>query len=162
MRAGRAALGALVALVLTGGYDGGVSTVAAADKPAGGGPAAQAAAPAKPGGPAMMPKAPGAGSPLPPIAYESRGRRDPFAPVPVAKEKAASLEVRGVKLVGIIQGSQTLALVEAPDGLGYIVKPGDVLGNGRVTDVTGSSITFAVAGGDDKRETSLTLRLVRE
>ena len=90
-----------------------------------------------------------------------RTGRDPFSPVPVAKEKAG-LDVATTRLVGVIQGGQLLALVEAPDGLGYIVRPGDVLGNGRITDVTVSSITFAVAGQAGQRENSLTLRLARQ
>jgi Tfp pilus assembly protein PilP len=81
--------------------------------------------------------------------------------VSVAVEKSG-LDVATTKLVGIIQGQQLLALVEAPDGLGYILKPGDVLGNGRITDITANSVTFAVAGRAGQRETSLTLKLVKE
>ena len=110
---------------------------------------------------AVAPKIPEAGPPLPPIAYDSRGRRDPFRPVDVAKEKP-SFEVSTVKLVGIIDGRRRLALVEAQNGLGYIVKPGDVLGNGHVTDVTADSVTFAVTGSSTPRETSLTLRLAKD
>jgi len=111
--------------------------------------------------PAVLPSIPEAGPPLPPLTYEPKGRRDPFAPVPVIKEKAG-LDVATTRLVGIIQGGQLLALVEAPDGLGYILKPGDVLGNGRVTDVTMHSVTFAVAGQAGQHEPNLTLRLARE
>jgi Tfp pilus assembly protein PilP len=146
---------------LAAGCGGGASAPAPAGKPAGTEqPVAQA--PAVTPAPAATPKEQVATSPLPPIAYESKDRRDPFIPVPVAKEKVAGLQVGTVKLVGIIQGARLLALVEAPDGLGYIVKSGDVLGNGRVTDITSDSITFAVTGGADKRETILTLRLARE
>jgi Tfp pilus assembly protein PilP len=95
------------------------------------------------------------------LTYEPKGRRDPFSPVQVAVEKGG-LDVATTKLVGIIQGHQPLALVEAPDGLGYILKTGDVLGNGRITDITANSVTFAVAGRAGQRETSLTLRLVKE
>src|SRR5262249_44014932 len=126
---------------------------------------------------AVAPKMSEVGPPLPPIAYDSRGRRDPFRPadraqgsrgrraafrpVDVAKEKP-SFEVSTVKLVGIINGRRLLALVEAQNGLGYIVKPGDVLGNGHVTDVTSDSVTFAVTGSSTPRETSLTLRLAKD
>ena len=108
-----------------------------------------------------MPRIPEPGPPLPPLAYEARGRRDPFAPVQVAKEKTG-LEVGTVKLVGIISGSRPLALAETPDGLGYILKQGDVLGNGRVTEVTANSVTFAISGRAAQRETSLTLRIGRD
>jgi len=110
---------------------------------------------------AISPKTPDPGPPLPPIAYDSRGRRDPFRSVDIAKEKS-SFEVSTVKLVGIINGRRLLALVEAQNGLGYIVKPGDILGNGHVTDVTSDSITFAITGSSQPRETSLTLRLAKD
>ena len=111
--------------------------------------------------PTVRPKMIAPGPALPPLSYEAKGRRDPFVPLVLAKEKVG-LEVNTVKLVGIIDGQQLLALVEAPDGLGYIVKPGDVLGNGHVTDVTASSITFAVSGPPGQSGTSLTLRLPKE
>jgi hypothetical protein len=117
-------------------------------------PAPKSGAPAPKGSEAARP-------PLPPMTYDAKGRRDPFTPIQIAKEKITGLDVSTVKLVGVISGSHLLALVEAPDGLGYIVKSGDVLGNGRVTDVAPTSITFTVAGAD-KKDTSLTLRLVRE
>lgn len=120
-----------------------------------------AAAQQKPATPAVMPRAAEPGPPLPPLTYEPKGRRDPFTLVPVAVEKGG-LDLTTTRLVGIIQGHQLLALVEAPDGLGYILKPGDVLGNGRITDMTANSVTFAVAGRAGQRETSLTLRLVKE
>lgn len=125
---------------------------------------AQTAPASKPVAPAA-PKAPEpAAQSVPPMTYDAKGRRDPFAPIQLAKEKITGLDVGTVKLVGVISGSHLLALVEAPDGLGYIVKAGDVLGNGRVTEVAPTSITFAVSSGSDKdkKETSLTLKLVRE
>ena len=73
---------------------------------------------------------------LPPIAYEPKGRRDPFTPIFVGKDNAG-LSVSAVKLTGVVGGGGGLmALVEAPDGIGYILKPGDVLGDGRVTGIT--------------------------
>ena len=37
------------------------------------------------------------------------------------------------KLTGIVRGpGTTLALVETQDGIGYILKPGDTLGDGRL------------------------------
>ena len=156
-------LGALALTWLAGGCGGSPSAPAVANKlavvEAQGPPAAPAQKPAMP---AVMPRAPEPRPPLPPLTYEGRGRRDPFSPVVLAPEKTSGLDVSTVRLVGIIQGHQLLALVEAPDGLGYILKPGDVLGNGRVTDITRSSVTFAVAGRGGQRDTSLTLRLAKE
>src|SRR5207248_2244884 len=75
----------------------------------------------------------------------SKGRRDPFAPVSLAAENKG-ITLTAAKLVGIVQGRPGLmALVEGPDGIGYILKPGDALGNGRVTAITAASVTFAVS-----------------
>jgi hypothetical protein len=128
-------------------------------RPPAGGPPAAAKAGQKAVLPAVKPKAPEPGPPLPPLAYESRGRRDPFAPVRVAKEdRPSGLEWSGLKLVGVINGQHPLALVEATGGLGYIVKPGDSLGQGLVTDITSDSVTIAVGGQASRRE-SVTLKL---
>ncbi len=166
MRAWRWALGTLAVgslAVACGG--GGSSAPPAANKVALGEqqPAAAQAAAQKPAAPAVMPRTPEPGPPLPPLAYEAKGRRDPFAPVQiqVAREKTG-LEIGAVKLVGIISGSQPLALVETPEGLGYIVKPGDAFGNGHVTEVTASSVTFAIRGRAAQRGTSLTLTIGRD
>jgi len=103
---------------------------------------------------------PGAGKALPPVAYEGKNRRDPFAPVSLATE-AKGINVTAAKLVGIVQGrGATLALVEGPDGVGYILKNGDALGNGRVTAITGTTVTFAVSAQPGQGPTTVTLRLV--
>ena len=91
-----------------------------------------------------MPKEPEPGPPLPPFSYDPKGRRDPFVPISLAKDKPG-LSIMTFKLAGVIRGRTLLALVEAPDGLGYILKPGDTLGDGRVTEITQSAVTFAVA-----------------
>jgi len=158
MRAWRWALGTLAAGSLAAGCGGGSPAPPAANKVALG---EQPVAPQKSAAPTVMPRTPEPGPPLPPLVYEARGRRDPFAPVQVVKEKTG-LEVGTVKLVGIISGSKPLALAETPDGLGYILKQGDVLGNGRVTEVTANSVTFAISGRAAERETSLTLRIGRD
>jgi hypothetical protein len=116
----------------------------------------------RPVAPAVMPRAPEPGPPLLPLTYEPQGRRDPFTPVVLPAVDKSGLDVATTRLVGIIQGRQLLALVEAPDGFGYMLKSGDALGNGRITDITANSVTFAVAGRVGQREASLTLRLVRE
>ena len=122
-----------------------------------------AAAPApKPPMPTVAPRIPEAGPPLPPLSYEGKGRRDPFVPIASSGEKSSGIDVRTAKLVGVIEGWQPLALVEAPDGLGYILKPGDMLGNCRVTDIARGLVTFTVPGRAGQRESSVTLRLVKE
>jgi hypothetical protein len=60
----------------------------------------------------------------------------------------------------VVRGRVLLALVEAPDGIGYILKPGDVLGDGRVTDVTTASVTFVVAPKPGQPASTVTLKIV--
>jgi hypothetical protein len=116
------------------------------------------AAPAAPA-PVVRPKEPETKKALPAIAYEPKGRRDPFTPIFLGKDNAG-LSVAAVKLSGIVGGRGGLmALVEAPDGIGYILKPGDALGDGRVTGITPSSVTFAVLPRGSQGSTNLTLRL---
>ena len=126
-------------------------------------PAAAPVAPPVAGGPgaaAVRPLDPGAGKALPPVAYDGKNRRDPFAPVSLATE-AKGINVTAAKLVGIVEGRQgTLALVEGPDGVGYILKSGDALGNGRVTGITRTTVTFAVSAQPGQGPTTVTLRLV--
>ena len=119
-----------------------------------------APAPGATGAAAVRPLDPGAGPVLPPLAYDAKNRRDPFSPVALTAE-AKGINVTAAKLVGIVQGRQgTLALVEGADGVGYILKSGDALGNGRVTGITGTTVTFAVSAQPGQGPTTVTLRLV--
>ncbi|MBI1964426.1 MAG: hypothetical protein HYS37_13745 [Candidatus Rokubacteria bacterium] len=107
--------------------------------------AAAPAAPAKPAAPG--PGAAGAAAPAtaqPEVpTYEAKGRRDPFETLEV-REGAGGLTVASTKLTGIVRGRTTLALIEAPDGIGYILKPGDTLGDGRLLEIGSDSVVFAV------------------
>jgi hypothetical protein len=119
-----------------------------------------APAPGATGAAAVRPLDPGAGPVLPPLAYEARNRRDPFSPIALTAE-TKGINVTAAKLVGIIQGPRgALALVEGADGVGYILKSGDALGNGRVTGITGTTVTFAVSAQPGQGPASVTLRLV--
>jgi Tfp pilus assembly protein PilP len=121
-------------------------------------PTAVTAAPPTAPPPVVRPKEPESKA-LPAIAYEPRGRRDPFTPIFLGKDNAG-LSVSAVKLTGVVGGRGGLmALVEAPDGIGYILKPGDALGDGRVTGITPTSVTFAVSARGSQSASSLTLRL---
>ena len=149
-------LGALAAVALLGGCSG-TEPPAAPPKPPT--PAATPVAPAAPGAAAVRPLDPGAGRVLPPMAYDAKGRRDPFTPVSLAGE-SKGITVMAAKLVGIVRAPQgNLALVEGPDGVGYILKNGDGLGNGRVTSITATTVTFAVAA-QPGQATTVTLRRV--
>jgi Tfp pilus assembly protein PilP len=108
----------------------------------------------------VVPKEPDAGPPLPPVSYDAKQRRDPFAPLVVAEGATKGLTVASVKLTGVIQGRQgPLGLVEAPDGIGYVLKPGDVLGDGRVAEIGKDTISFSVAARPGQPATTVTLRL---
>lgn len=102
--------------------------------------------------------------PLPPLAYEPKGRRDPFRPLPVAApEEEPNLQLYAVKLVGIVQGRQgPMALVESPDGLGFIVKKGDAIAEGRVTEVGTDTVTVGVVKKRGASPTPYVMRLSKE
>jgi hypothetical protein len=149
----------IIGTLLLGGCGGGEPPAPPAKPPT---PVAAPAAPAAgaTGAAAVRPLDPGAGPVLPPLAYDAKNRRDPFSPVTLTAE-ARGINVTAAKLVGIVQGRRgTLALVEGADGVGYILKSGDALGNGRVTGITGTTVTFAVSAQPGQGPTTVTLRLV--
>ena len=75
--------------------------------------------------------------------YEIKGRRDPFETLDV--KEGASSALASARLTGIVRSARaTLALVETPEGLGYILKPGDTLGDGRLLEIGSDSVVFAV------------------
>jgi len=97
-------------------------------------------APATPAPLVTTPAVPQAGGP----GYEPKGRRDPFVAVDVTGGPKG-LEVATTKLTGIVRSARTtLALVETQDGIGYILKPGDTLGDGRVLEIGADNVIFAV------------------
>jgi type IV pilus assembly protein PilP len=112
------------------------------------------------------PKSPGGfaepqpGPAIPPIPYEARDRRDPFVAIQPPAAGKTGLQVASVRLVGVLRGrQQPLALVEAPDGVGYILKTGDTLGDGRVAEIGADSVSFQVAARPGERASTVTLRL---
>jgi hypothetical protein len=52
-----------------------------------------------------------------------------------------------------------MALVETADGLGYILKPGDTLGDGRLVQVGQDSVVFSVAARRGSTTNRVVLRL---
>jgi Tfp pilus assembly protein PilP len=101
------------------------------------------------------------GAPPPPLTYQAKGRRDPFAPGSSASstDDAKGLRPAPLKLTGVIQGRALLALLEAPDGTGYIVQRGDALGGSRVVDLTPTSVTLATAARPGRPAETVTLTL---
>src|SRR5262245_64413695 len=77
--------------------------------------------------------------------YDAAGRRDPFD-LPDAIEGSMGTTVSSVKLTGIIRTAtgRVIVLIETPDGLGYVLQPGDVFGDGRLVEVGQGSVGFAV------------------
>lgn len=111
-----------------------------------------------PSAPTALPKAPEL-PPLAPKAYEVKGRRDPFRSLGGATEGPKGLTVASVKLVGIIQGrGGPLALVETPDGLGYILRTGDLIGDGKLLEIGSDSVTFNVTSRPGEAPRRVVLR----
>lgn len=92
--------------------------------------------------------------------YDPKGRRDPFE-LPDAVEGSAGTTVASAKLTGIVRspGGRVLALVETPDGLGYILQPGDTFGDGRLIEVGPDTVVFTVAARRGSTEYRVVLRL---
>jgi hypothetical protein len=92
-------------------------------------------------------------------SYEAKGRRDPFVPLDISGGPKG-LEVATTKLTGIVRGARTtLALVEAQDGIGYILKPGDTLGDGRLVEIGADTVVFAVAAKPGSQTNRVVLKL---
>ncbi len=74
-------------------------------------------------------------------SYNAVGRRDPFAPIVVKEEKQAKAGDRppleryslyDFKLAGVVWGGFGYnAMIEAPDGKGYLVRVGTIIGPNR-------------------------------
>jgi hypothetical protein len=113
-------------------------------QPAQVGAPAQPGAAAPPGGQSLVPAAPAVpGGNVP--QYADKGRKDPFVEVQISAS-TGGLSVATTKLTGIVRGPRsTLALVETQEGIGYILKPGDTLGDGRLMEIGADNVVFAVA-----------------
>ena len=91
--------------------------------------------------------------------YDAKGRRDPFETLEV-REGSGGLTVAATRLTGIVRSNRSaLALVEAPDGIGYILKPGDTLGDGRLLEIGSDSVVFVVAPKTGAPSNRVVLRL---
>ncbi len=91
--------------------------------------------------------------------YDAKGLRDPFETLEV-REGSGGLTVAATRLTGIVRSNRVaLALVEAPDGIGYILKPGDTLGDGRLLEIGSDSVVFVVAPKTGAPSNRVVLRL---
>ncbi len=96
--------------------------------------------------------------------YAAKGRRDPFAPLEV-QHGVNGPSVSTAKLRGIVSGSTgPLALIDTAEGVGYILKRGDTLVDGRLVDINQDSVVFAVASkpGGAAASNRVTLRLPQD
>jgi len=124
--------------------------------------------------PANPPAAGAAAGPLlpavPPVPeaevpkYEAKGRRDPFEALDAALGAGGGGSlVTTAKLTGIVRsGRGTLALVETPEGIGYILKAGDTLGDGRLLEIGTDSVVFQVAPQPGSQTDRVVLRLATD
>lgn len=107
-------------------------------------PAAQKTTVSAPSTSAAVTSAPSttAAAALAPVyAYNPQGRRDPFTPLIIREEKKAMVGARTpleryaiheFKLAGIVWGGLGYhAMLEGPDGKGYFVKTGTIMGQNR-------------------------------
>lgn len=98
--------------------------------------------------------------------YQMKGRRDPFENLEVlAKEREASPGVSVVasaKLTGIIRGQTPLALIETTQGLGYILKSGDTLGEGRLIEIGSDQVVFAVPPTPGSTTNRVVLKIAKD
>ncbi len=83
------------------------------------------------------------------VHYSSGGRRDPFKPLWQEGElqfgSVPLPDVENLTLVGVLEDSSGFrALLEDPNGYGYILRKGDRVKNGYVAQVTEEKIIFQV------------------
>jgi hypothetical protein len=92
--------------------------------------------------------------------YEPGGRRDPFE-LPDAVEGSVGTTVASAKLTGIVRtgSGRVLVLIETPDGLGYILQPGDAFGDGRLVEVGQGTVVFTVVSRHAPTNHRVVLRL---
>jgi Tfp pilus assembly protein PilP len=122
-------------------------------------PPLPAAAPTRPAPAAADQGQQVAEKPLPAITYEAKGLRDPFEPLEVTAG-AKGLTVSSTRLTGIVRSRRgVFALLEGSDGLGYILRPGDTLGDGRLVEIDAGSAVFTVVARPGAPPNRVTLRL---
>jgi hypothetical protein len=91
--------------------------------------------------------------------YERKGRRDPFQPIELVQPEIKPPVVASARLRGIVRGSPPRALVETQDGMGYILKLGDILADGRLVEIGPNSVVFTVPPRRGSTPERIVLRL---
>jgi hypothetical protein len=96
--------------------------------------------------------------------YEPQGRRDPFEVLEGAQGAGGGGNlVATARLTGIVRSARaTLALLETPEGIGYILKPGDTLGDGRLLEIGSDSVVFQVPQKPGESTNRVVLRMAMD
>jgi hypothetical protein len=102
---------------------------------------------------------PGPAPSAPVPAYERKGRRDPFQPIETVQPDLRPPAVASARLKGIVRGTPPRALLETSDGIGYILKLGDIFADGRLIEIGGDSVVFSVASRRGSTTDRIVLRL---
>ena len=95
--------------------------------------------------------------------YKQAGRRDPFVPLLGLSlsggGKSGHLSVENLTLVGVLWGDRGYyALVKDGQNKGYILKKGDKVASGRVTEISRRAIHFEIVHAGVKTKYELPLQ----
>jgi hypothetical protein len=121
-------------------------------------PKAEPPAPSK--APSLLVPTPRPSITAPVPSYDRKGRRDPFIPIEIAQPpEIKPPAVASARLRGIVRGTPPRALLETPDGIGYILKPGDILADGRLVEIGPDSVVFSVPPRRGSTPERIVLRL---
>ena len=93
------------------------------------------------------------------LTYERKGRRDPFEPIQAVQSGMTSPTIAAAQLKGILRGRTPRVLVETPDGLGYVLSVGDMLGEGRLIEIGADTVVFSVPARSGSATDRIVLRL---
>jgi len=122
------------------------------------GPTGQPAPSSRPTGVLVPSPVPGVAPPAPP--YDRKGRRDPFQPIEIVQQpEVKPPAVASARLKGIVRGTPPRALLETPDGIGYILKLGDILADGRLIEIGADNVVFSVPPRRGSMNDRIVLRL---
>jgi Tfp pilus assembly protein PilP len=103
-----------------------------------------AQAPPAPPAPAITSQ-PVISSPMAPPTYERKGRRDPFQALEIIQPDVRPHAVAAARLKGIVRGGASRVLIETPDGMGYILRVGDIFADGRLVEIGADRVVFSVS-----------------
>ena len=92
--------------------------------------------------------------------YDGQGRRDPFESLEIRAGSERST-VASARLTGVVQspGAGAYALVETSDGIGYILKAGDTLAEGRLIEIGHNMVVFSIAPKPGAKSNRVVLKL---